>query len=205
MSKENMKAFKAQLKTQFTIIGVFVIIFWAIEIINRTFFQDYFDYYGIIPRTIVGLRGVIFAPFLHADYGHLIANTIPFIILSWFVMLQKINDFFWVTISAMFFGGIGVWVFAQPNSVTVGASILIFGYLGFLLSRGFFENNAPSIGLSLLVFFLYGGMIWGVFPSSPHISWLGHLFGFLGGIISAKVISDKRRKSKYSSFEIYQE
>lgn len=188
---EAMKAFKAELKTQFTIIGVFVAIFWVTEIIGQSFFNDSFDYYGIIPRQIIGLRGIIFAPFLHADYYHLIANTIPFIVLSWFTMLQKTSDFFFVTICATLVGGMGVWTFGQPQSITIGASILVFGYLGFLLSRGFFQKNAPSIALSLLVFFMYGGALWGMFPSNPHISWLGHLCGFLGGVAAGKIITDK--------------
>lgn len=187
-----MKALKAELKNQFTIIGIFVVIFWAVEIINQAVFGDRLDLFGIIPRNIIGLRGIILAPFLHADFRHLIANTVPFVILAWFVMLQRISDFFLVTIYSMMVGGAGVWLFAQPSSVTVGASILIFGYLGFLLFRGFFQRNTPSIALSLLVFFLYGGMIWGVLPSSPHISWLGHLFGFLGGVWAAKIVSERK-------------
>ncbi len=187
-----MKALKAELTNQFTIIGIFVAIFWAVEIINQAVFGDRLDLFGIIPRNIIGLRGIILAPFLHADFRHLIANTVPFIILAWFVMLQRISDFFLVTICSMMVGGAGVWLFAQPRSVTVGASILIFGYLGFLLFRGFFQRNTPSIALSLLVFFLYGGMIWGVLPSSPHISWLGHLFGFLGGVWAAKIVSERK-------------
>lgn len=193
-----MKALKAELTNQFTIIGIFVAIFWAVEIINQAVFGDRLDIFGIIPRNIIGLRGIILAPFLHADFRHLIANTVPFIILAWFVMLQRISDFFLVTICSMMVGGAGVWLFAQPRSVTVGASILIFGYLGFLLFRGLFQRNTPSIALSLLVFFLYGGMIWGVFPSSPHISWLGHLFGFLGGVWAAKIVSE--RKNNNSEF-----
>jgi membrane associated rhomboid family serine protease len=196
MSQETMKAFKAELKIQFTIIGFFVILFWAIEIINQAVFGDRLDSFGIIPRNIIGLRGILFAPFLHSDFGHLMANTIPFIILSWFVMLQRISDFFLVTICSILIGGTGVWLFAETNSVTIGASILVFGYLGFLLSRGFFQKNTPSIALSLLVFFLYGGMIWGVLPSNPHISWLGHLFGFFGGVLAAKILTQE--KYKYS-------
>ena len=191
-----MKALTAELKTQFTIIGICVTLFWAIEIINQGMFGDQLDIFGIIPRNIVGLRGIIFAPFLHVNFAHLIANTVPFIILSWFVMLQKISDFFLVTIYAMIIGGGGVWLFGEYRSVTIGASILIFAYLGFLLSRGLFQRNTPSIALSLLVFFLYGGMIWGVLPSDPHISWLGHLFGFISGVLAAKTVAKRKNNSE---------
>lgn len=191
MSEENMKGFVKELKSQINIIGGFIAIFWVVEIVNQIFFGDRLDYFGIIPRNIVGLRGIILAPFLHADFAHLIANTVPFAILAWFVMLQNTNDFFIVSFYSMIVSGIGVWLFAPPNSITVGASSLIFGYLGFLLLRGYFQKNTPSIALSLMVVFLYGGMIWGVLPSNPHISWLAHLFGFIGGILAAKIIADK--------------
>jgi membrane associated rhomboid family serine protease len=191
MSDKNMKGFVKELKSQFNIIGTFIAIFWIVEIVNQTFFGDRLDYFGIIPRDIVGLRGIILAPFLHTDFTHLIANTVPFAILAWFVMLQDTDDFFTVSFYSMIVSGIGVWLFARPNSITVGASGVIFGYLGFLLLRGYFQKNTPSIALSLMVVFLYGGMIWGVLPSNPHVSWLGHLFGFIGGILAAKIIADK--------------
>ncbi|MBE9222256.1 rhomboid family intramembrane serine protease [Cyanobacterium stanieri LEGE 03274] len=192
MSKnEEMKAFVAELKTQFKIIGLFLVIFWAIEIINQYFFSNNLNYLGIVPRNVVGLRGILFAPFLHVDFPHLLANTVPFAILGWFVMLQNTRDFYLVTLISSLSSGVGVWLFAQPNSITMGASGVIFGFLGFLLARGYFQKNAPSIALSLTVIFLYGGMIWGIFPSNPSVSWLGHLFGFLGGIYTARLIASK--------------
>ena len=187
-----MKAFTKELKYQFNIIGTCLLIFWGIEIVNQLFFGDRLDYFGIIPRNIIGLRGIILSPFLHADFMHLLANTVPFAILGWFVMLQETSDFFLVTLLSALFSGVGVWLFAQPNSITVGASGVIFGYLGFLMFRGIFQRNIPSIALSLIVFFLYGGMIWGVLPSNPHVSWLAHLFGFIGGVWTAKMVADKK-------------
>ncbi len=192
MSEENIKAFSKEVKSQFNILGIFIIVFWGIEIVNQSFFGDRLDYFGIIPRNIIGLRGIFLSPFLHADFGHLLANTVPFAILGWFVMLQETRDFFLVSLFSMLFSGVGVWLFAQPNSITVGASGVVFGYLGFLMFRGIFQRNLPSIALSLLVFFLYGGMIWGVLPSTPHISWLAHLFGFIGGVWTAKMIAENK-------------
>lgn len=191
MNNNEMKDMMQELKTQVSIIGVFVAIFWILEFINQFVFGDRLDTLGIIPRNIIGLRGIVFAPFLHANFSHLIANTVPFIVLSWFVMLQHTRDFFIVTIMTMLVGGLGVWLTAPSNSVTIGASILIFGYLGFMLLRGYFQKNFPSILLSFVVAFIYGGLIWGVLPSNPHISWQGHLFGFLGGVWAAKIISDQ--------------
>ncbi|WP_416309728.1 rhomboid family intramembrane serine protease [Spirulina sp. 06S082] len=149
--------------------------------------------YGIIPHNPIGLRGILFAPFLHGSWGHLIANTVPFIILGWFVMLQETSDFFIVTAIVMVVAGVGTWVFGQPCSFHIGASSLIYGYLGFLLFRGYYERNFTSIALSVLVFFLYGGVVWGILPSQPGISWQGHMFGFIGGIIAARFIGKARR------------
>jgi membrane associated rhomboid family serine protease len=108
-------------------------------------------------------------------------------------MLQETSDFFIVTGLTMLVGGLGVWLFAAPGYIHIGASILIFGYLGFLLLRGYFQRNIPSILLSILVFLLYGGTIWGVLPSRPGISWQGHLFGFLGGVLAAKLIATEKK------------
>ena len=154
------------------------------------------DYFGIIPRNPLGLRGILFAPFIHGDFPHLIANSVPFLTLGWLVMLQRTSDFFTVTFWTMLVGGMGVWLVGDPRSVHVGASILIFGYLGFLLLRGYFQRNFPSIALSIVVFILYGSLVWGVLPSQPGVSWEGHLFGFIGGAIAARFIA--KNGSKYS-------
>ena len=136
------------------------------------------------------------APFIHGNFPHLIANTVPFISLGWFVMLQETSDFFLVTIVTMFVSGVGIWVFGQPNTVHIGASSLIFGYLGFLLFRGWFQRNFASILLSIIVAALYGGFVWGVLPSQPGISWEGHLFGFIGGAIAARLIGRTKGSAK---------
>ncbi len=189
MSPSRSQSLAKQVKSQALTLGGFVATFWGVEIINLAVFRDHLDTFGIIPRNFIGLRGIVFAPFLHGGFGHLLANTIPFVILGWLTMLQRTSDFWVVTVMTMFVGGMGVWLFAQPNSIHIGSSILIFGYLGFLLTRGYFQRNIPSIALSLLVGFIYGGMIWGVFPSSPSVSWQGHLFGFLGGVLAARLIA----------------
>lgn len=186
-------SFSHELQQQATILGIFVVLFWLIELVDLFIFQGSLDRFGIMPRNLVGLRGILFAPFLHGDLGHLIANTIPFIILGWLVMLQETSDFWIVTLITMLVGGLGVWVFAAAGSVHIGASILIFGYLGFLLTRGYFQRNLASIMLSVIVGLVYGGLIWGIFPSSPNISWQGHLFGFIGGVIAAKMIAKEKR------------
>lgn len=193
MSRQEGKAVADEIMTQATILGVFVAIFWIVEILDAFVFHGALDRFGIIPHRFIGLRGILFAPFLHGGFAHLIANTIPFITLGWFVMLQETSDFFIVTAMTMLVGGLGVWLFASPFSIHIGASILIFGYLGFLLFRGYFQRNLPSIFLSVIVGLLYGGLIWGVLPNQIGISWQGHLFGFIGGILAAKAIAKEKR------------
>ncbi|MFB6274701.1 MAG: rhomboid family intramembrane serine protease [Halothece sp.] len=183
-----------EFKDQLTILFGITAVFWLVELIDLFVLQSYsLDRFGIIPRNILGLRGIIFAPFLHGNLPHLITNTIPFLSLGWLVMLQKTSDFWRVTGITMLVGGLGIWLIGHSNSIHIGASILIFGYLGFLLFRGYFQRNAPSIAVSIIVGVFYGGLIWGVLPSSGPISWEGHLFGFIGGVIAARWIGKARR------------
>lgn len=176
MSQNSKTALRATLQSQFSIIVSFLAIFWLLEILDAFVFRGSLDQFGIYPRSLEGLRGIVFAPFLHADFGHLIANSVPFVVLAWLVMLQEVSDFWIVTIITMVVGGLGVWLIAPPNTVTVGASILIFGYLGFLLFRGWFQKNLASIVLSIVVLVLYGSALWGLLPGRAGVSWQGHLF-----------------------------
>jgi membrane associated rhomboid family serine protease len=177
---------------EFKILIVAIAILWAVEITDLLLFNGGLDSYGIQPHSIIGLRGIVFAPLLHGGFPHLMANTIPFVTLGWLTMIQETKDFYIASIMSALIGGAGVWLFGSPNSVHIGASILIYGYLGFLLLRGYFQKNFPSIALSIFVAIAYGGFIWGVFPSQMGVSWQGHLFGFIGGAISAKMVAQER-------------
>lgn len=190
MSSYYRKSIKKQsVLKEFKVLITSIAIFWAIEILDLLVFNGGLDSFGIKPHSIIGLRGILFAPFLHGGFGHLMANTIPFITLGWLTMIQEKNDFYIVTFLSAFVGGIGVWIFGSPNSVHIGASILIYGYLGFLLLRGYFQKNIPSIALSVFVAVAYGSLIAGVLPGSIGVSWQGHLFGFVGGAIAAKIVA----------------
>ncbi len=179
-----------EIKTHVVVLCGIVGLLWIIEIVD-VFLSGRLNFYGIIPRTSIGLRGILFAPFLHANFAHLISNTIPFVTLGWFVMLRETSDFFLVSTIAALASGIGVWLFGAPG-VHLGASGVIFGYFGFLLSRAYFERSALAVALSLAVALLYGGLIWGVLPTRIGISWEGHLFGFVGGILAARWLSKRR-------------
>lgn len=192
MSNNEAKALARELKTHALILGGFIALIWILEIVDLFFLRGALNAYGIRPRTISGLRGILFAPFLHGGLGHLIANTVPFLILGWFVMLRETSDFFVVTAITMLTSGLGVWLFASPYTIHIGASGLIFGYFGFLLLRGYFDRSLLSVVLSLIVGLLYGSLIWGVLPLQFGISWQGHLFGFIGGALAARLLARRR-------------
>ncbi|QDZ40822.1 rhomboid family intramembrane serine protease [Euhalothece natronophila Z-M001] len=196
MARHNYKnkGVAEEFKDQMLILLGLTAVLWLIEIIDYFILQNYsLNRYGIVPRDLIGLRGILFAPFLHGNFPHLIANTIPFVSLGWLVMLQRTSDFWRVTALTMLVGGFGVWTLGRPDSVHIGASILIFGYLGFLLFRGYFQRNAPSIALSIIVGIFYGSLIFGVLPLRSGVSWEGHLFGFIGGIIAAYQVAKSAR------------
>jgi membrane associated rhomboid family serine protease len=186
-----MRALGTRFQEQATILFSFVALLWVLELADQIVFHRSLDRLGIHPRSLSGLWGILFSPFLHAGFGHLIANTIPLLVLGWLVMLRRTADFFIVTLVAMLLGGLGVWLVGPPSSVTIGASGLIFGYLGYSLLLGFFERSLASILIAIVVGFLYGGAIWGVLPSQPGISWQAHLFGFLSGALAAKLMAQR--------------
>jgi membrane associated rhomboid family serine protease len=181
-----------KLKLQATILGGFVVFIWLLEIVDQLLFGGRLDSLGVWPRTAVGLWGILLAPVLHAGFGHLMANTVPFIVLGWFVMVRRLRDFVIVSIITTVVSGLGIWLIAPANTVHLGASGLIFGYFGYLLLRGYFERSLSAILWSILVLFLYGGMIWGVLPQRLGISWQSHLFGFIGGGLAAYWLTQKR-------------
>jgi membrane associated rhomboid family serine protease len=179
----------AEVKAQGVILGGFIGLLWLIQIVNAALGGALVGL-GIHPRTLAGLWGILFAPFVHGSFAHLIANTVPLAVLGWLVMLRRKRDLFTVSVMSALVGGLGTWLIAPALTVHVGASILIFGYLGYLLARGIFERRFWPIVGSVIVFFLYGGALWGVLPGAIGISWQGHLFGLLGGILAARALRD---------------
>jgi membrane associated rhomboid family serine protease len=162
-----------------------VALLWVIELFDWLVLRGALDGSGIRPRTLAGLQAVAVAPFLHAGFGHLLANTIPLILLGWLVMLRRTSDFFIVFLGVALISGLAVWLLGGSNTIHLGASGVVFGLLGYLLARGYYERSIKAIGLAALAFVLYGGMLWGVLPLQQGVSWQGHLFGFVGGVAIA--------------------
>ncbi len=141
----------------------------------------------LIPRTGHGLWGVLTMPFVHGSWAHLAVNTLPLASFAWLVLIRGPSYFVKVTVFIMLVGGLGVWVFAR-SAAHVGASGLVFGYFGFLVARGLYDRQLRSIAIAAGVAFVYGGMIWGVLPGLPQVSWEGHLSGLLGGVLAARML-----------------
>jgi membrane associated rhomboid family serine protease len=188
LTEPESKGIVKTLRSQIFLLGGAVFLMWGIEIVDW-FLGGSLNRFGIRPRAVDHLWGIVFAPFLHGNFRHLIANTIPFLTLGWFVMFRRTSDWLWVTAIAILVGGLGTWLIAPSNTVHIGASGVVFGYLGFLVSRGYFERKFSSMALSVMVGVLYGGLLFGVLPTDPRVSWQGHLCGFVGGVVAAKLLA----------------
>lgn len=169
-------------------VGVLLAAQWVSEAVDVVV-DHRLDAYGVRPHQLVGLRGIAFAPFLHAGFGHLIGNTIPFAVLGVIIALGGLRQLLTVTAVVALVSGIGVWVFGSSNEVHIGSSGVVFGYLAFLLVRGFYARNARQILVGVGVGFVYGGLLWGVLPTARGVSWQGHLFGVVGGVAAAKLLA----------------
>ena len=165
---------------------------WAVEIADWLLFNGALDRFGIIPREVVGLRGILIAPLLHGGFPHLMANTIPFLALGVLVMLRHSRQFAAVSLVIVLVSGLGTWLFAPPHTVHIGASGLIFGYFAFLVVAAFYERSLGAIGLAVLVIVFYGGLLWGALPQGNGISWEGHLFGLVGGGLATYAFAQRR-------------
>ena len=176
----------------------FVVLLWVIEIVD-TAMNNELDQYGVQPREAEGLLGILFAPVLHGGWDHLSANTLPALVLGFLVLFSGIVRGLEVTAVIWVVGGLGVWLVAPSDTVHLGASVLIFGWLVYLMVRGIFTRRAGEIILGMVLFFMYGGLLLGVLPGQPGISWQGHLFGAIGGALAAWLVSATDERTERAS------
>ena len=168
----------------FWILG-FVAIIWLIEGVNTVLGHRFIEL-GILPRTSSGLIGIPLSPFLHTGFGHVLLNTVPLLFLGGFVVVQGKRVLMETSLLIVFLGGTALWLLGR-SSYHVGASGLIFGYFGYLVARGWYDRSVLSITIAIVTIFMYGGILWGVLPTLPNISWEGHLFGLLAGVLAARL------------------
>ncbi len=164
---------------------------WALEIIDLLTGHA-LDAFGILPRTLAGLVGVGAAPFLHFGFGHLAVNTVPFITLGLIIAVSGAARVLTVTAITAAASGLGVWLLAPPRSLTVGASGIVFGYAAYLIVRGLVSRRIGQLAVGALIIAVFGtGLLVGLVPRAG-VSWLGHLFGALGGAAAARLLHDRR-------------
>ena len=157
---------------------------WGIEILDTFVLDDFLQGGGIHPRRVDGLDGILWAPLLHAGFGHIIGNSVPFLVLGGLVALRGLRPWLTVTLTVVVVGGAATWLFARTGN-HIGASGVVFGYLGYLVGAAFFERSFKAVALALVAGFFYWGLVFGLLPSGD-VSWEGHLFGALAGVVAAK-------------------
>jgi membrane associated rhomboid family serine protease len=160
-----------------------MLVLYAVHVVN--WLSGYrLNAFGIYPRKFSGLRGIIFSPFLHANFNHLFFNSIPLFILVSFVLLNGMHAFVCVTITIMVLSGVAVWLVGRP-AYHIGASGVIMGYWGYLLLYAYEHTTVISVALAVVCIYYFGGLIFNLFPTKVKSSWEAHFFGFLSGLAAA--------------------
>ena len=176
------------MKNSLVIALSIVSLLWIIIIINAIIPID-FNQFGIMPRKTEGIKGILFAPFLHLNWQHLMSNSMPLIILltGLFWLYRKVA--LRILVLSTIIGGGLVWLLGR-EAFHIGASGVIFSLVAFFIASGIFKRDFKAILLAIIVFFMYGGIVWGVLPGQAGVSWEGHLFGFITGIGLAYFFKD---------------
>lgn len=177
-----------EIRTRAAVLGAFVAAMWFVRALDMLApGGGSAAGHGIVPRTWFGLEGIPVAPLIHASFEHLVANTIPFVILGALVLLRGVMEFVFVVLTTALVGGLGTWLFGQGDAQHVGASGVVFGLFGYLVFRTAFDRRWSSAIITLLVAFGYGtAMAYSLIPEEG-ISWSGHFFGFIAGFIAARL------------------
>ncbi len=163
---------------------------WAFEIVDVAL-DNRLDRYGIEPRDPDGLFGVVAAPFLHAGFGHLLANSIPFVVLGLLIAFQGALRVLAVTVTVALVSGLGTWLVAPAGTIHIGASGIVFGYATYLLVRGLFNRRLVEILIGVAVAAVWGTALLGGLVPQEGVSWQGHFFGAVGGVIAAWLLSGR--------------
>lgn len=176
-----------ELKTVFTLI----VIMWVGFFLSLSFPINRF---GIIPRQIHGLYGIFLAPFLHGSLSHILMNTTSLLTFGFIYAMVKAKDTLKTCLWIIIFSGFFTWLIGRP-AVHIGASGLVFGLYGYLVAHGWYSKKFIAFFTSFALIFVYGGILFGLLPGRPQISWEAHLFGFLGGIALARYRNQRRPTS----------
>jgi membrane associated rhomboid family serine protease len=178
-----------------SLMVVFLALLWIVELINEASSRRLASAGGIRPRDPGSLIDIVTSPFLHGSLEHLASNALPLFSLGFIAAMTSTRRFLLVTAVIILIGGLGVWLFSPPNSVSVGASGVVFGYFGYLLIRGLIERRPVDLVVSVGVALSYGYVMWNSIGfGSAGISWQGHISGLVGGIAAALIFRDRQPK-----------
>ncbi len=178
----------------FKTVLAFLAVLWAVETVN-TLLGHRLNVFGIYPRELETLPGIVLWPLLHANFQHLIMNTTPLAMLGFFVALRGWRVFAKASLLILVLGGLGVWLFGRP-AYHIGASGLVFGFFGFLVAIGIYEKSLSALAIASFAIFYYGGLIYGVLPAKGFVSWEAHLFGLCAGVFAARVFAIRPRQRR---------
>ncbi len=163
--------------------ALFVLVIWIVKIVEITSGIN-LVYFGIFPRSINGLAGILFSPFIHSDFNHLISNSLPFFLLGFMLIYFYRRISYRIFFILYFLSGISVWLFGR-EAWHIGASGVVYAMAAFHFVSGIIRSDVRLLTFSVVVVFLYGGLVWGLLPIRPEISWEGHLSGAIAGVILA--------------------
>jgi membrane associated rhomboid family serine protease len=184
------------LKTRAAALGTTAAAMWVVHAVESIVPGEFTLAHGIVPRTWDGLKAIPVAPFLHADVGHLAANTIPFLILGALVLMTGVGEFVYVLVVSALVGGAGIWMFGAGGTHHIGASGVIFGLFGYLVARSFYDHRWSSLLIAAAVALFYGAAMLSSLVPEQGISWTAHFFGLCGGLLAAR--STARRRVAWS-------
>ena len=174
-------------------VGI-VAVMWLLELIDQLT-RNSLDRFGIQPRDFTELGDIFLAPWLHFGWAHIASNSIPFIVLGVIIYLSGAMRWVVTTLVTAVVSGLTVWLISPPNTNTLGASGIVFGFLTYVLVRGFFTKKLGQILIALVVLAVYGGILWGVLPTQEGVSWQGHLGGAIGGVLAAWIMHSKKARA----------
>lgn len=181
------------------VMTVLLALLWLVEIADQLTGEQ-LDYYGIRAREIDGLPGILTSPFLHAGFDHLASNSLPFWVLGFLVLLGGLARWLIATTISVVSAGLAAWLLTPADTIIVGASGLIFGWLTYLLARGIWSRSAGQILVAVGVLVVYGGLIWGVLPGETGVSWQAHLGGAVGGVLAAWLLHRRSSQATLPSY-----
>src|SRR5438105_8996031 len=191
MSSENvvpLQEYDRSVKLRILALAIFISLLWFVRAIDSLLPGGFSAAgAGIVPRTTGGLEGIVIAPFVHADWDHLIANSVPVAILGGLILLRGLTEFVFALISSVLISGVGTWIFGEGNAEHIGASGVVLGFIGFLIFRCAFDRRLSTLLITMIVAILYGAGVGSSLIPDTDVSWSGHFFGFVGGFVAARL------------------